>query len=190
MTKTWRCTICGYLHRGDTPPESCPNCDAPAASFVLVREGAFGFLMELYDTFLLHAVASHFPNALLPTTLFLTIMAMAIGSVCLEQSSLLLLVLALVSVPVSFASGFYDWRTRYGGVAAPIFYRKIVCAAILFGLGIAAVLIRLARPAVLASGGWLAAVYLACLFFMLAMVVLLGHYGGKLVFQWKATKGV
>jgi uncharacterized membrane protein len=146
--------------------------------------------MELYDTFLLHAVATHFPNALLPTTLLLTILAMAVGSVCLEQSSLLLLILVLVSVPVSFASGFYDWRTRYGGAAAPIFYRKIVCASILFALGIAAVLIRLARPAVLAGGGWLAAIYLACLLGMAAMVVLLGHYGGKLVFQWKGTKGV
>jgi nitrite reductase (NADH) large subunit len=29
----WRCDNCGYVHRGPTPPESCPVCGAPAAEF-------------------------------------------------------------------------------------------------------------------------------------------------------------
>lgn len=24
--KKWRCTICGYIHEGNEPPESCPDC--------------------------------------------------------------------------------------------------------------------------------------------------------------------
>jgi nitrite reductase (NADH) large subunit len=31
--KTYRCSICGYIHYGDTPPETCPICDATAADF-------------------------------------------------------------------------------------------------------------------------------------------------------------
>jgi len=31
--KRWRCTICGYIHDGDTPPFQCPVCRAPAALF-------------------------------------------------------------------------------------------------------------------------------------------------------------
>lgn len=31
--KTWVCTICGYTHEGDTPPETCPICDQPASAF-------------------------------------------------------------------------------------------------------------------------------------------------------------
>ena len=27
------CTICGYVHEGDTPPEQCPVCKAPASKF-------------------------------------------------------------------------------------------------------------------------------------------------------------
>jgi len=27
------CTVCGYVHEGDTPPESCPVCKAPAEKF-------------------------------------------------------------------------------------------------------------------------------------------------------------
>ncbi len=29
----WVCTVCGYVHEGDTPPERCPQCKAPAAKF-------------------------------------------------------------------------------------------------------------------------------------------------------------
>ena len=30
----WVCSICGYVHEGDTAPEQCPQCKAPAAKFV------------------------------------------------------------------------------------------------------------------------------------------------------------
>ena len=29
----WICTICGYVHTGDEPPESCPICKQPASVF-------------------------------------------------------------------------------------------------------------------------------------------------------------
>jgi len=28
------CSICGYVHEGDNPPEKCPQCKAPASKFV------------------------------------------------------------------------------------------------------------------------------------------------------------
>ncbi|MEE9369142.1 MAG: FAD-dependent oxidoreductase [Pontiella sp.] len=31
--KTYRCSICGYIHYGITAPETCPICDATAADF-------------------------------------------------------------------------------------------------------------------------------------------------------------
>ena len=24
--KKWKCTICGYIHEGEAPPEKCPVC--------------------------------------------------------------------------------------------------------------------------------------------------------------------
>jgi rubrerythrin len=32
--KKFVCTICGYIHEGDMPPEQCPICKAPAAKFI------------------------------------------------------------------------------------------------------------------------------------------------------------
>jgi rubrerythrin len=40
-TKTmakWKCTVCGYIHEGDTPPEKCPVCKQPAEKFVKIEE--------------------------------------------------------------------------------------------------------------------------------------------------------
>lgn len=31
--KKFICTICGYVHEGDTPPEKCPVCNAPSDKF-------------------------------------------------------------------------------------------------------------------------------------------------------------
>ena len=28
------CSVCGYVHEGDTPPEKCPQCKAPASKFI------------------------------------------------------------------------------------------------------------------------------------------------------------
>jgi 4-hydroxymandelate oxidase len=39
MTK-WVCTVCGYVHEGDAPPERCPVCESPASAFEPLVDGA------------------------------------------------------------------------------------------------------------------------------------------------------
>ncbi len=34
----WVCKVCGYVHEGDTPPENCPICKAPASKFEQLAE--------------------------------------------------------------------------------------------------------------------------------------------------------
>ncbi|OPY92100.1 MAG: Reverse rubrerythrin-1 [Syntrophaceae bacterium PtaU1.Bin231] len=31
--KKFVCSVCGYVHQGDTAPENCPQCKAPASKF-------------------------------------------------------------------------------------------------------------------------------------------------------------
>lgn len=33
MEKQWRCSVCGYIHTGENPPEVCPVCGVDAALF-------------------------------------------------------------------------------------------------------------------------------------------------------------
>ena len=36
----WVCTVCGYVHEGDQPPEACPVCKQPASKFELQEADA------------------------------------------------------------------------------------------------------------------------------------------------------
>lgn len=38
--KKWRCTVCGYIHEGDAPPEKCPVCGVGPEDFVLDEQTA------------------------------------------------------------------------------------------------------------------------------------------------------
>ena len=46
--KQFICTVCGYVHTGDTAPEKCPQCGVPASKFkeVVKEEGGLTFVDE------------------------------------------------------------------------------------------------------------------------------------------------
>lgn len=146
------------------------------------------FCKDFCNTFVLHAVAAHFNNGLLPATILFLLVALYTGNVYFEHTVLHLMILALCMVPVSFFSGVRDWRTKFHGGRAPIFYRKMWLTGLLFLLGGCAAGIRLVHPGVSFEGGVFKWLYIGCLFGTLPVVVLLGHYGGKLAFQWKTNR--
>ena len=43
--KKWVCSVCGYVHTGDEPPEACPQCKVPASKFSEQKAGG-GFAAE------------------------------------------------------------------------------------------------------------------------------------------------
>jgi phosphatidylserine synthase len=141
------------------------------------------FLKDMYRTFILHAVASHFINGLVPVAVLFLLLSLATGNAHFERTVVHLVVVALCMVPVSFLSGIRDWRIRFHGGRAPIFYRKIALSAALLILCLATVGIRLGRPDLTAGIGPVAWLYRGCLLAMLPVVTLLGHFGGKLASQ-------
>ncbi|MGE4273672.1 MAG: rubredoxin-like domain-containing protein [Desulfitobacterium sp.] len=34
MEKAWLCEVCGYIHRGENPPETCRACGVSSDQFV------------------------------------------------------------------------------------------------------------------------------------------------------------
>ena len=38
MPKQWKCTVCGYIHEGKTPPDVCPVCGAIKYQFILYED--------------------------------------------------------------------------------------------------------------------------------------------------------
>lgn len=35
--KKWECTVCGYIHEGEAPPDECPECGVGPELFVEVQ---------------------------------------------------------------------------------------------------------------------------------------------------------
>ena len=46
MSKKWICTVCGYVHEGDTPPAQCPVCRAKAEKFVEIKDEGLNWACE------------------------------------------------------------------------------------------------------------------------------------------------
>jgi rubrerythrin len=36
--KKWKCSVCGYVHSGETPPDKCPVCGAGSDKFIEVND--------------------------------------------------------------------------------------------------------------------------------------------------------
>lgn len=185
MPEQWKCTVCGYLYDGSEPPPRCPRCGADGARFIPRERVRLNLLYDLKASFVPHAVASHFPSGLIPAALLAMILALATGRGAFDTIVFYLLILAWMAVPVLVVSGITDWRKRFGGVKATIFYKKISLAAVLFLSGGCAIAIRLSHPDILQDDGILHGIYLGLVPLMVLCTVLLGHYGGKLAFQWK-----
>jgi len=180
MPKRWRCTVCGYIHEDDAPPERCPICGADKSQFVLVGNERTGLLREMIEVFRLHRVMAHFPNGLIPTPALLLLLHWATGWTGLESGAFWLLAVVMLAAPVTAASGLYAWKKQFGGQRAPIFLRKIGLATTLLILCGLALYLRHGQPELLATPGWPRWTYLLLLAGMLGCVVLLGHYGGML----------
>jgi hypothetical protein len=138
------------------------------------------FFEELKKTFMLHAVAAHFSNGLIPVAVLYLLLALPARDVFFEHTVEHLLVIVLMAVPVSFLSGIREWKKKYNSAKAPVFTKKIRLSIVLFSLCLIAVSIRLSVPGVMSGSGILFWTYTASLLLMLPVVVLLGHYGGKL----------
>ena len=42
----WVCSVCGYVHEGDQPPEFCPVCKVPAEKFIKQDENEISWAAE------------------------------------------------------------------------------------------------------------------------------------------------
>jgi uncharacterized membrane protein len=189
VTKTWRCSVCGYLHEGHSPPEFCPLCHATADKFELVETvagnrslvaGLNEELCRMRETFAPHAVSAHFPTALIPTCSLFLLLAIIYSYPALDFVAFSLLMVAVASIPLTMFSGFLLWRRSYRKVRSVIVDRKIRLAWILLFIAAVTLSWRWLYPDLVTNGGIALVLYLLLNLLMLVCVTLLGHYGGML----------
>jgi len=209
--KRWRCTVCGYVHTGDEPPEKCPVCDAPRKMFVEIdADGkvlgeveteeadpamALGtetaakqspsFLNTLASLSLkhhFHPITTHFPNGVLPVVVVFLGLSVYFKIISLELAAYYNLIFVLIMLPLVLLTGFIEWQKRYKGIKTAIFITKIICSLIVLGTVNVLVFWRLLDPEVMAEGSPSRLIYLGIALGMLGVTGLAGFLGGKLAF--------
>lgn len=205
----WKCTICGYIHQGDEPPEECPLCKAGPDKFIEVDEDGKevkakepltkplpekkagkkkkgekkSLLVRLNSKLHLHPISVHTPNGVLPLALLLLIGAVFLGFKSFEVAAYYNMVFVLATMPVVLGTGFIEWRERFNGAKTLLFITKIFCAGIVTICLTVMVLWRFIMPDVAGADSPYRLIYLIIGVVMVGAAGIAGHLGGKLVFN-------
>jgi uncharacterized membrane protein len=207
--KKWECTVCGYIHEGEEPPDECPVCSADKSMFVeVVEEAAPGesttgqtaeskpapkvqatFLIKAYTLASeqivkhhLHPIMVHTPNGILPMALVFLLITAFFGLPLFETAAFYSLVFVLISMPLVLFTGYEVWQKRYRGSMTPIFKVKISASIVTVILLFTLIIWRVVQPDIMttaSNGRW---VFLFLSFVLVGAVGGAGHMGGKLVF--------
>jgi uncharacterized membrane protein len=132
----------------------------------------------------IHPMFIAFPAALFPTAFAAFGVYIATGVREFESGAFVCALFGLLATPATGATGLLDWWTHYKAYMTSVFRIKIVGAVVLMLLAVLAVLLRAFHPELallpLGAAGW---GYFGLLAACSGTVVVLGYYGGKLVFH-------
>ncbi|MEE9543050.1 MAG: DUF2231 domain-containing protein, partial [Thermodesulfobacteriota bacterium] len=96
-----------------------------------------------------HTISVHFSSALFPVACLFIFLYLVTGNITFERSYFYLMVIATLSLPVSYLAGLYEWRRSHQQAMVPIFMAKIRFGVVVFVLGAGATLWRAFSPGVL-----------------------------------------
>lgn len=132
----------------------------------------------------IHPLFVHFPQALFPVAFAAFSLYLLTGIPEFETGAFVAALFGALAAPLTTATGFFDWWNRYQAYLTSVFKIKITGSFVLMALAGPAVLLRAFHPglAALPLGG-LGWAYFGLLAACTATCVVLGYYGGKLVFH-------
>jgi rubredoxin/uncharacterized membrane protein len=204
--KKWECTVCGYIHEGEEPPDECPVCSADKSMFVeVIEQGQTPpglatqqlvpsaakptFLATVYtlasEQILkhhLHPIMVHTPNGILPMALLFLFITAFLGLPLYETAAFYSFVFVLIAMPVVLFTGYEVWQKRYRGAMTTIFKIKIGASIVTVILLLTLIIWRVIQPDIIttpSNGRW---VFLFLSLVLVGAVGGAGHMGGKLVF--------
>jgi uncharacterized membrane protein len=125
----------------------------------------------------------HFPIAFATLVPFFSVLYFLTGNSSFELTSYYILALNVLAGPAGALSGAFSWKVRYNSAATVAFSTKIRLSIVFF-LGILISFIwRTLDSQVLVSNTSLSYVYLLIQIGLALIASLLGHTGGKIVFE-------
>lgn len=208
--KKWKCTVCGYIHEGNEPPEKCPVCKADKSKFIEMtsdesvpeaypekketgaadrdRQASVSFFKEnmLFDLMVkhhIHPISVHVPNGVLPVSIIFVVLAALFNFSGLSQAAFYNLIFVVLSMPLVLFSGFIEWQNKYNGSLTKLFLAKIICSVIVTITAIILALWLFIDPDVVITPSPGKFYFLLVNLVMLGGVSTAGFLGGKLVFK-------
>jgi len=176
---------------GDDLTESILN--APHGEDVFMKFQVVGELIEEgYDrqklvrriqSLHLHPIIVHFSIAYPLVVSLLSLLFLLTGEVSFETASYYLLLLGFFAGPFCGLSGIFSWRVTYEGRMTRTFARKIVFTVILVIVITLSVTWRTLEPNILLLRNDLSYVYFALVASLVPLAIILGYYGGKIVYS-------
>ena len=136
----------------------------------------------------IHNMLIHFTNALYPVAILFMFMFLIFGSASFHQTYFYIMLLATVSVPISYVTGIFEWKRRYQGAMKPIFISKIRYGPVVFIIGGCCTLWRYLSPDVLGNVGITSVVFVLLNLSILPVLVYLGHLGGVILHEGLGTE--
>lgn len=208
--KVWKCTVCGYIHEGEEPPEKCPVCHADRSEFIEVtplegaggdrpsvsgrdiaikapaakkRTGPIDAVLTLMQKHHVHPISAHIPNGVLPVSVVFLFAAIVLSFQNLYLASFYNMIFVLLAMPLVLFSGINEWRRKYQGSRTKYFIIKLICGAVVLVTSVTAVVWGIVDPEIATAPSphrWL---FAALHVVMLAAAGVAGFIGGKLVFK-------
>jgi len=176
---------------GDDLTESILN--APHGEEVFMKFPVVGELSEEGDArhrlpqrierLHLHPIIVHFSIAYPIVVSLLSLLYFLTNVVCFELASYYLLVLGLLSGPFCGFSGVFSWKIKYEGRMTRAFSRKIIFTVALIVIMTICITWRTLQSDVLLWRNNLSYVYFALVVSLVPISIILGYYGGKIVYS-------
>jgi uncharacterized membrane protein len=205
--KKWQCTVCGYIHEGDEPPEECPVCGADRSKFIEITSEEsvetdeikseakkpeskpetsvshsrlnpiFGLMVKHH----VHPISVHIPNGVLPASVIFIVLAALFNFSGLSKAAFYNLIFVVLTLPLVLFSGYIEWQKKYGGQMTRLFKTKIICASVVSLTAVILVLWLFIDPQAATSS--MNGLFLLINFVMLTAAAIAGFIGGKFVFK-------
>lgn len=209
--KAWKCTICNYVHKGESPPEKCPVCGADKTKFVEIEipdepekttseskatasgtsepettepfapKTVYQKITQLMIRHHAHPILVHTPNGVLPVAAILFILAWVFDASLPAKAAAINLVFVLLALPLVIYTGVLEWQKKYNRADTLLFRIKILSATLTSVSCLISLVWYLINPAVLSTS--LSWIFILVNLIMLASAGVAGYVGGKLVFK-------
>ena len=205
--KAWKCIICNYIHKGDSPPEKCPVCGADKNKFVEIQipdeskepkkeappiaepekvetpapRSLYQKTTDLMIQHHAHPILVHTPNGILPVVAVLFILAWLFGATLPAKAAAINLVFVVLAMPLVIYAGVLEWQKKYNQADTLLFRIKILAVTLTCASCLISLVWFLLNPAVLSTS--LSWIFILINLIMLASAGIAGYIGGKLVFK-------